>query len=200
MKPESLIFKPAYTIRTRLVIYLLPILFFGMLSKAAFSSTIFPIIYWLATLAIGLVTSLVPFYIIREVRFPDEMVIRRHFLPDRFFTHTEFEQITVDSIIAGGHHLRVSEITNINQLKKMSERWKASKLLKDNAHKKSSNNFVYPQRGYGTYASFWGLMFGTIVMLINPIWVEIDPRWVMGGTFLLVYLAYIYILPRFFKF
>ena len=40
-------------------------------------------------------------------------------------------------------------------------------------------------------------MFGIIVTLMDLPWLHLDPRWVMGGTFLLVYLVYIYIIPKY---
>jgi hypothetical protein len=40
-------------------------------------------------------------------------------------------------------------------------------------------------------------MFGIIVMLMLPPQLGLDPRWVLGGTFLLVYLVYIYIVPKY---
>ena len=110
MKPEFPIFKPRYPLRIRLAILLPPVLFFGMLCNVAFSVANFPTAFWLLALAIGLFASLIPFFIIREVRFPDEMVVRRHFLPDRFFTYKEFEQINSDSIKAGGQRIRMGHI------------------------------------------------------------------------------------------
>ncbi|MFL7871049.1 MAG: hypothetical protein AB8I58_19630, partial [Anaerolineales bacterium] len=69
--------------------------------------------------------------------------------------------------------------------------------LKEAQRAKPDIESPYLQRGYGAYASFWGLMFGIIVMLMLPPQLGLDPRWVMGGTFLLVYLAYIYIVPKY---
>ena len=156
--------------------------------NVAFSVTKFPIVFWLLVLVTGLFTSLIPFFFIREIRFPNEMVVRRHFLPDRFFTYKEFEQINPDSIQAGGQHLRMGQITNLDELKDMTQRWKAAKVLKESQQTKPEIKSFYPQRGYGTYGSFWGLMFGVIFMLMDLPWLQLDPRWVLGGTFLLVYL------------
>ena len=197
MKPEFPIFKPQYPLRTRLIVFLPAVLFFGMMCNVAFSATGTPLIFWFFALAIGLITSLIPFFIIREVRFPNEMVIRRHFLPDQFFTYKEFEQINSDSIQAGGRRIRTGQISNSNELKTMVQRWQAAKVLKESRQTKSEMQSLYPQRGYGTYGSFWGLMFGVIIMLMRPPWLSIDPRWILGGTFLLVYLVYIYIVPKY---
>jgi hypothetical protein len=40
-------------------------------------------------------------------------------------------------------------------------------------------------------------MFGIIIMLLQPPWLHFDPRWLLGGTFLLVYFAYNYIVPKY---
>jgi hypothetical protein len=79
----------------------------------------------------------------------------------------------------------------------MSQRWKAAKILKESQRAAPKTESLFLQRGYGTYASFWGLMFGIIVMLMDLPWLQLDPRWVLGGTFLLVYLVYIYIVPKY---
>jgi hypothetical protein len=177
---------------------LLPtVLFFGMMCNVAFAFVQFPLMFWLFALAFGLFTSLIPFFFLREIRFPDEMVVRRYFLPDRFFNYKEFEQINPDSVQAGGQCIRMGQITNLDELKDMAQRWKAAKILKESRHTTPKVESPYLQRGYGTYASFWGLMFGVIVMLMDLPWLQFDPRWVLGGTFLLVYFIYIYILPRY---
>jgi len=197
MEPEFPIFKPRYPLRSRLVILLPTVLFFGMMCNAAFSFARFPIIFWLLALALGIFTSLLPFFFIREIRFPDETVVRRHFLPDQFFTYKEIEQINSDSIQAGGQRIRMGEITNLDELKEMFQRWKATKILKEKQRIAPQTNTLFPQRGYGAYASFWGLMFGIIVMLMDLPWLPFDPRWVLGGTFLLVYFIYIYVIPKY---
>jgi hypothetical protein len=197
MEPEFPIFKPRYPLRIRLIMLLPTVLFFGMMCNVAFSAARFPIFFWVLALAFGLFTSLLPFFFIREIRFPDEMVVRRHFLPDRFFSYKELEQINPDSIQAGGQRIRMGQVTNLDELKEMSQRWKAAKILKEAQHNAPKTKSLFLQRGYGTYASFWGLMFGVIVMLMDLPWLQFDPRWVLGGTFLLVYFAYIYIVPRY---
>ncbi len=197
MKPEFPIFKPQYALRTRLIAFLPTALFFGMMCNVAFSAVRFPLVFWLFALVAGFFTSLIPFFTIREVRFPNEMVVRRHFLPDQFFSYEEFEQIHQEFIQAGGRQIRIGQITNLDDLRDMSQRWKAAKVLKESRQPKSEIKSFYPQRGYGTYGSFWGLMFGVIIMLMSPPWLSLDPRWILGGTFLLVYLVYIYVVPKY---
>ena len=197
MEPEFPIFKPRYPLRTRLILFIPAILFFCMLCYAALSYAKFPIAFWVLTLSIGFLISIMPFFIIREVRFPKEMVVRRHFLPDRFISYKEFEQIDGNTVQAGGQRIRIGQLDNLDELKDMAQRWKAARILKEAQRAKPDIESPYLQRGYGAYASFWGLMFGIIVMLMLPPQLGLDPRWVMGGTFLLVYLAYIYIVPRY---
>ena len=197
MKPDFPIFKPKYSFLTRLIAVLPTVLFFGMMCNVGFSAIRFPVAFWLFALVAGLFTSLIPFFIIREVRFPNEMVVRRHFLPDKFFSYKDVKQIDSDSIQAGGQLIRTGQIVNLDELKDMVQRWKAAKVLKESQPHSPDIKSFYPQRGYGAYGSFWGLMFGVIIMLMDLPWLALDPRWVLGGTFLLVYLVYIYIVPRY---
>lgn len=198
MEPEIPIFKPRYPLRTRLGMLLPAALFFGMLCVVATSLIQFPTLFWLLALALGLLASFIPFFFLREIRFLDEMVVRRHFLPDQFFNYTELEQIHPDSIQINGQRIRMGEITNLDELKNMSQRWKAAKTLKASQHTPPKQQPIYFQRGYGTYASFWGLIFGVVVMLMDLPWLPLEPRWVLAGTFLVVYFAYIYIVPKIF--
>ena len=124
------------------------------------------------------------------------MIVRRHFLPDYFFSHKEFEQITDDSIHAGGQHIRIGQIANLDELKAMSQHWKTGRILTEAQHHIPTKESIYPQRGYGTYAAFWGFMFGIIIMFLQPAWLQVDSRWMLAGTFLLVYFVYIYIIPK----
>ena len=191
MEPEFPIFKPRYPLRTRLGVILPTMLFFGLLCNAALTLSHLPMIFLLLALGLGLFTSLLPFFFIREIRFPNDMVVRRYFLPDRFFSYKELEQINPDSIQAGGRYIRMGQVTNLEELKEMSQRWKAAKILKESKHNTPKPESLFLQRGYGTYASFWGLIFGVIVMLMDLPWLQLDPRWMLAGTFLLVYFAYI---------
>ena len=191
------IFKPRYPLRTRLFILLPTVLFFGLLCRAIVILVHFPMIFWLLMFASGLFTSLLPFFFIREIRFPGEMIVRRYFLPDYFFSYKEFEQINPDSIQAGGKNIRMGQIINLDELKGITGSWKAAEILKGTQHKVPETKSLFFQRGYGTYASFWGLIFGIVVMLTDLPWLQFDPRWVLGGTFLLVYFTYIYIIPKY---
>lgn len=198
MRAEFPIFKPRYPLRTRLVMLLPTMLFFSLLCSAIVNLVRFPMIFWLLMFASAMVTSLLPFFYIREIRFPGEMIVRRHFLPDHFFSHEEFEKINPDSIQAGGQSIRMGQVTNLDELMEISQRWKAAEMLKGAQHRVAKPKSLYIQRGYGTYASFWGLMFGIIVTLMDLPWLQFDPRWVLGITFLLVYFIYIYIVPKYF--
>lgn len=197
MEPEFPIFKPRYPLKARLTILLPSALFFATMCRVAISAASFPVFLWLLVLAVGLFISLIPFFTIREVRFLEEMVVRRHFLPDRFFTHQELENIGHDSIRAGGQRIRMGQIANLNELKEMSQRWKAARILKESQPARPKTEAFYFQRGYGSYASFWGLIFSFIMMMMLPSRMQLDVRWVLGGTFLVVYYVYIYIVPKY---
>jgi len=197
METDTKIFKPRYSLRARLMILGLPTLFFLLMCGVSVSFVRFPAAFWLISLALGLCTSLVPFFIIREIRFQNEMIVRRHFLPDYFFTYKELNQIDRDAIKAGGRRIRLGEIVNLDELKDMSQRWKSARILKEAQNHTPGKESLYIQRGYGAYASFWGFMFGIILTFIQPSWLKLDSHWMLGGTFLLVYLIYIYVIPRY---
>lgn len=189
-------FKPKYPIQTRVLLYGLPLAVFVMLCGASSLFTRLPVAFWILALALSILTSLAPFFVIREIRFLEEMVIRRYFLPDLFFSHQEIEQINPDSIQAGGRRIRMGQVSNLAELREMAHRWKAARILKAAQYDQRAPIPLFPMRGYGMYASFWGILFGTLVMLLVPPELRFDPRWLLGGTFLLVYVAYIYVIPR----
>lgn len=197
MEPEFPIFKPRYPLNARLRILVPSGLFFAMMCGVATSATPFPYFLWLLMTIVGLFISVTPFFIIREVRFLDEMIVRRHFLPDHFFTHEQFEQIDNDSILAGGRRIRMGRIANLEELREMSQRWKAARLLKESHSGKPKKESLFFQRGYGSYAGFWGLIFSVMVLMMLPSRLPVDPRWVLGGTFLVVYHLYVYIVPKY---
>jgi len=195
METEIPVFIPRYPLSTRLAICIPSVLFPAMLCRVATSAERFPVLFWLMALATGLFISLIPFFIIREIRFADEMVVRRHFLPDRYVSSREFEGFEDDSIRAGGQRMRVGRIENPNEFTEKAKRWAAARILKGSNPAKPKIETFYFQRGYGTYASFWSLIFSVIMMMMASGRPEIDPRLVMGGTFLLVYYLYSRLLP-----
>lgn len=197
MTQDIPIFKPRYPMRMRLLILGLPAFFFVMLCSAAIALIQLHFVFWLLVLITGIVASLIPFFIIREIRFLDEMVVRRHFLPDKFFSYKELEQINEDSIQAKGQRIPMGPIVNLEELKNMAQRWKAGKILSEAQRPRPKKESLYLQRGYGTFASFWGLLFGVIFVLIKPAWLQVDPRWLLGGTFLVVYILYVYVVPKY---
>jgi hypothetical protein len=196
MDIESHTFQPRYPLRARLLLYGLPLVFFAMLCGAGSLFVELPDLFWALVLATAFFVSLLPFFVIREVRFLDEMVIRRHFLPDLFVSHTEFERIDSNSIQAGGQRIRIGPVANLEELRAMAQRWKAARVLKEAQRGPLAPVSLFPMRGYGMYASFWGFMFGVIVMLMTPSGLHLDPRYLLAGAFLLVYFLYIYVIPK----
>ena len=151
---------------------------------------------WAVIFLLGFITSLLPFFLIRQILFVREMIIRRHFLPDLIIDLPEFEGVMGNSIIASGKRIRIGPMENLEELSTAARRWSAARTMENKAIKHEQSGPVYPTTGYGPYASFWGLIFGVISIFVLPDILPVDLRWILGGTFLSVYLIYIYILPR----
>ena len=196
MPPEPYIYKPRYSLRLRTIVAGVPALFFFFLCAAPFILNSMPIAVWVFVLLLGVLTSFIPFFTIREIRFLEEMVVRRHFLPDLFFSLNEIEQVGADRLVTTKGRVRMGELTNLEELNEKYRQWKAAKLLKQASRSGTSQSPIFPQRGYGTYASFWGLLIGAIFMMMSPSWLKLDPRWVLAGGFILIYSLYIYVIPR----
>jgi hypothetical protein len=191
------VFKPRYSITVRLLLTGMPVLFFGFLVIEASIPRLIPSPFWYLTLLLGIVTSLAPFFFIREIRFTEVMVIRRHFLPDIFIKHKEIEKVEGDKIYVDRRRIRIGKLENIRDLKQMLQSWSAARTLKESTGSNPQVRSPYPARGYGGYASFWGILFGVIIMIIGQNWIHVDPRWLLGITFVLVYYSYIYIVPKY---
>ncbi len=198
MNSGNSVFKPRYPYNTRLAITVLPLLFLVMLIIAAFAPYRLSIYFWAGSLLLGLITSLLPFFVIRQILFVNEMVIRRYFLPDCYINHNEYKRIAKDAILAAGRRIRIGSLENSAELLEMTQHWSAIRTLKAATGAAKKDGPLYPSRGYGSYASFWGLIFGLIIMFLAPPTMVRDPRWVLGGTFLSVYVLFLYILPRLF--
>jgi len=198
MEKEIKIFKPRYSAGINFITLGLPGLFFLLICGASVSFSRFSLLFWLFILTLGLFTSLVPFFIIREIRFHKEMVVRRHFLPDYFFSYNDFDQIDENSFIKTGEkHIRLGRIVNLDELKEMSKKWKAAKIIKESRQPPTTQDSFYPQRGYGSYAVFWGFMFSIIILFIQPSLFHLDSRWTFAGLFLGFYYLYAYVIPRY---
>lgn len=196
MNPEPLIYKPRFTTRLRAVSILLPVLFFSLLCLTPLSLINVPTGIWALALLLSVPTSLLPFFIIREIRFLDDMIIRRHFLPDLIFSLKEIEQIGPGQIQAAERIVRLGDLANQRDLEECFRQWKAAKLLKESRTPANTKPVYYPQRGYGAYASFWGLVIGVILIMMTSPWLAIDPRWVLAVGFLVVYMLFLQVVPR----
>lgn len=152
--------------------------------------------FWAVIFLLGIITSLLPFVLIRRILFVNHLVVRRHFLPDQFISQLEFEGIVGNSVLASGKRIRIGHMENLEELSTAARRWAAARMLENKKAREGQPRPVYPTSGYGPYASFWGLIFGVIAIFMLPEILQVDPRWILGGTFLSVYLVYIYILPR----
>jgi membrane protein YdbS with pleckstrin-like domain len=190
------VFKPQYSAATHFARVGLPFGFFGLLIWAAAQPSALSSSFWLATLLLGTCTALLPFYVIRDVLFLNQLVVRRHFLPESALAVQEIERIERGTIVAGGRRIPLGRLENVDDLKQMAERWTAALALKAAARQPTQGAPRLPTRGYGGYASFWGLVLGVPVMIIQPPWLSVDPRWLLGATFLFVYIVFVYVLPR----
>ena len=179
-----------------MLVFGLPTAFFTLLIMAASSRLLSTKFIWAVIFLLGILTSLLPFYLIRQILFVGEVVIRRHFLPDQFIGLHEFGGVIGDSVLASGKRIRIRHMENLDELSTAARRWSAARTMEKKTPKPERSKPVYPTAGYGPYASFWGLIFGVISIFVLPDILPLDPRWILGGTFLSVYLIYIYVLPR----
>jgi hypothetical protein len=190
------VFTPRYSPLVQIASLGLPVAFFGALAAAATSSTAMSPGLWSLTLALGIGTSLVPFLRIRDIVFARQLVIRRHFLPETSLAHREIAEVGKDAIVGGGLRIRLGGLRNSDRLREAVRQWIAAQVLKEAAARVEKQPWIYPTRGYGGYAGFWGIIFGMISLFLRPSWFPLDARWVMAGVFLIVYVLYIYVLPR----
>jgi len=196
--PETRAFHPRYPLWLRLGRLILTASFFISLFLAAGSPYRYAPSAWLALFGLGTLTSLLPFIGIRDILFLDQLVIRRHFLPEKYVQHNNLALGGPGQIFADGHRIQLGGIENLQELDQAIRRWSAARILKDASGTRRAPLTPYPTRGYGSYASIWGLLLGVISLSMQPAWLHVDPRWMMGGVFLVVYLLYIYIIPRLF--
>lgn len=196
MDQDQPIFKPRYPFVYRLVFLVLPFGFFALLFRGIVAPRTLPIIYWYVTLLCGILTAIFPFLIIREIRFAEDLIVRRYFLPDFFIHYTETYDIAPHLIQVRQRHLRLGQLQNVEELQAMAKRWSAKQMLKDSRRKRILTNMVLPARGTGAYAGFWGILLGVIVAILQPSELSIDPRWLPGTTFAIIYFLFVYVIPK----
>jgi hypothetical protein len=196
MDQDQPVFKPRYPLVYRLVVLILPIGFFVLLLRGIVAPRTLPITYWYITLLCGMLTAIFPFLIIREIRFADDMIVCRYFLPDVFINYIEAYTIEPTVIRVRQRHIRLGRVQNLEELNDMSKRWSARKALKDSRRNQILTKMVLPSRGVGAYASFWGLVLGLIVAILQPSQLSFDPRWLPGSTFAIIYFLFVYVIPK----
>lgn len=196
MDQEYPVFKPHYPLVYRLVFLILPITFFALLLRGIVAPRTLPITYWYVTLLGGILTAISPFLIIREIRFADDLIVRRYFLPDIFIRYTETYFLESNLIEVRQRRIRLGNLQNIDELRDMAKRWSARKALKDSRRNQILTKMVLPSRGVGAYAGFWGLLLGLIVAILQPAELSFDPRWLPGTTFAIVYFLFVYVIPK----
>ncbi len=197
MDLDEPVFKPRHAPALALALYGLPLAFFGLLCASASIWMINSPLFWGFLLLAGILASLVPFFTVRLILFRERMVIRRYLLPDISLNHDEVQSVDASAIHTNRGRVRLGGIRNAAELQEQVRRWQAARVLKaSQPHAPQKAYIELPQRGYGTYAVVWGLLFGIIGLYLVPASLGLDARWVMGGIFVLVYLVYIYVLPR----
>ncbi len=196
MNQEQPVFKPQYPLVYRLVFLILPIVFFALLLRGIVAPRLLPIAYWYMTFLFGILTAISPFLMIREIRFVDDMIVRRYFLPDIFIHYTEPYSIQNNLIDVRQRHINLGRLQNVDELNDMVKRWSARKALKDSRRTQILTKMVLPSRGVGAYAGFWGLVLGLIVAILQPAELSFDPRWLPASTFALIYFLFVYVIPK----
>jgi hypothetical protein len=191
------IFRPRYPLAFKLGFISVPVLFFGMLSYGIGAPSLEPVIYWYLALVCGGLTAVFPFFFLREIRFVNDLVIRRYFLPDIFVNPREIYTIEAGEIYVRGLRIHIGPLENLEELKGMAKQWSAKQTLKAVARGQASAPLYLPSRGPNAYAGFWGLMFAVIVVILAPVGPSIDPRWPPGIAFLVVYFVFAYIVPKY---
>jgi hypothetical protein len=196
MDTNDHIFKPQYPFWKKFAVLGLPVIFIGLIVYGALTVSRLSILFWTGMLILAIIASLAPYFFIREVRFTQSVVVRRHFLPDRFLEADEIASIDAEAIHLSKGHIRLSGLQNVAELQARFQRWKSAKILKEaqNNHQAAAGSF--PIRGSGSYAFMWGLFIGVIALFLQPTWLPLDPRWFFGIVFLIVYLIYLYGLPN----
>ena len=196
MDQDQPVFKPQYPLVYRLVFLILPIIFFALLLRGIVAPRSLPITYWYITFLCGILTAISPFLIIREIRFVDDMIVRRYFLPDIYIHYTETYSIENNVIDVRQRHIHLGRLQNGAELSDMVRRWSARRALKDSRRTRILTKMVLPSRGVGAYAGFWGLVLGLIVAILQPAEPGFDPRWLPGSTFALIYFLFVYVIPK----
>ena len=157
-----------------------------------------PSYLWLLLLLLAIATALTPFFVIRRIDFRDRMVVKRYLLPDQFIDHKEVGEVSSSAIQTTSGNIRLGNLQNVEELKGMVQRWSAVKILKEAQRKgqPQSARAELPVRGFGSYGFAWALLIGIMAMYLQPPWLAVDPRWLFGISFLVVYVVFVYILPK----
>jgi len=193
---DARVFRPRYSLGLRIARLGLPIVFFSALTVAAALPIQLPGSIWLVLFAMGVITSLLPFLIVRDILLVERLVIRRFLLPETVLTHLEIESVDALGIVAGGRRIPLGRLKNHDDLAGAVKRWTAARTLKASGGRAPLAQWPYPARGIGGYASIWGIILGLISIVLQPAWLHVDSRWVMGVVFFCVYILFVYVLPR----
>ncbi|MBN1302903.1 MAG: hypothetical protein JXA13_00605 [Anaerolineales bacterium] len=190
------IFKPEYPFLQKHAPTVLPVIFVILILYGTLYAINLPPLFWICMLILAVIASLLPYFFIREIRFTQNFVVRRYFLPDRFLELEEIANIDAHFVHLKNSRIRLGGLTNIEALQARFQRWRSASLLKGRSQKDTGYSTLFPMRGAGSYAFMWGLFTGVTALMLQPDWITLDERWFFGVIFLVVYLLHVYLLPK----
>ena len=110
---EDNVFKPHYTLRVRMSVFLYPIgviaciffIYMAIASHAVFPYAIYAIIFGFTVLSM-------PMIIFREVQFGDTIILKRYFLPPRIIRYEDVTEFTLRGLVAKHGGTPLSNVQN----------------------------------------------------------------------------------------
>jgi hypothetical protein len=128
---EEIVFKPSYSLRIRMSVYLYPIgviacTFFVVM--AIISRSVFP--YIIYAIIFGFTVLSMPMIIFREVRFGEAIVLKRFFLPPRIIQYDDVTDFSLRGLVARHGGIPLANVQNRAEFEKIIKRLVAQHKLK----------------------------------------------------------------------
>ena len=120
---EDNVFKPHYTLRVRMSVFLYPIgviaciffIYMAIASHAVFPYAIYAIIFGFTVLSM-------PMIIFREVRFGETIILKRYFLPPRIIQYEDVTDFTLRGLVARHGGIPLANVQNRSEFEKIIRR------------------------------------------------------------------------------
>jgi len=120
---EETVFKPRYSLRIRMSVFLYPIgiiaciffIFMAISSRAIFPYTIYAIIFGFTVLSM-------PMIIFREARFGESIILKRYFLPPRIIQYEDVTDFTLRGLVARHGGIPLANVQNRGEFEKIIRR------------------------------------------------------------------------------